>query len=408
MQVVYPICCGIDCHQAVLSACLRRVSPEGQITLTHREFGTTYTELLALSDWLVAQDCPIVAMESTGVYWKPIYHVLSALVEVIVGNPQEMRGRPGKKTDKADATWISELLAHGLIRPSFIPPPLIQALRDLTRSRVGLVQTRSQTKNRVYKILEDTNIKLASVVSDLFGRSGRLMLDALIAGERDAHKMAELAKGRLRRKLPELELALQGQFTDHHGWLIRSSLDLVDLLDRQIAELEAHIGELVEPMRPQIEQLISIPGVQERAAREVIAEIGTDMSRFGSASRLASWAGVSPGNNESAGKRRRGKTKQGNRYLRRVLVQCAWAARKTSTFVGRTFRRLEARIGGKKAAMAVAHKILVIIYHLFSDGTFYEESRYDRFQPQKEERERKRAIKALERLGYHVTVERVA
>jgi len=291
-----------------------------------------------------------------------------------VGNPQEMKQRPGKKTDKADARWIAELLAHGLIRPSCIPPPPMRALRDLTRSHVGLVQSRSQAKNRVYKMLEDTNIKLASVVSDLCGRSGRLMLEALIAGERDARKMATWAKGRLKRKLPELEAALQGQCTEHHGWLIQSALELIDLLERHIAQLDERIGELVQPLQAQIEQLISIPGVQERAARDVMGDIGTDMSRCGSAARFASWAGVAPGNNESAGKRRRGQTRPGNRSIRRVLVQCAWAARKTPTFLGRTFRRLEARIGGKKAAMAVADTIFVSIYHLRSDGTLYEES----------------------------------
>jgi transposase len=408
MQVVHPICCGIDVHQACVTACLRQVQEDGQVTTEVREFATTYDALLALSDWLTAQHCPIVAMESTGVYWQPLYHVLVGTVEVLVGNPQEMRRRPGHKTDPADARWIAELLAHGLIRPSFIPPPPIRALRDLTRTRVALVQTRSQTKNRVYKILEDTNIKLASVVTDLFGASGRRMLAALIAGERDPHRLAALALGRLRRKLPALTLALAGQFTTHHAKMIEASLELIDLLERQIADLDQQVRELVVPLQPQLTQLDSIPGVDATAARAILAEIGTDMSRFGSASRLASWAGVCPGNDESAGKRRRGKTRKGNRYLRRVLVQCAWAARKTPTFLGRTFRRFEGRLGGKKAAMAIAHKILVIVYHLLAEGTMYDEERYDRLQPRQEEHQRKRAVKALERLGYQVTLERVA
>ena len=376
MQVVYPVCCGIDVHQAQLTACLRRVSPEGQITTEQRDCGTTYHELLALSDWLAENHCPVVALESTGVYWRPVYHVLVGTVEVLVGNAREMRPRPGKKTDKADARWIAELLAHGLIRPSFVPPPAISALRDLTRTRVALVQTRTQAKNRVHKVSEDTNVKLSSVVTDLFGKSGRRMLAALIAGERDAHKLAMLALGRLRQKLPQLELALAGQFTAHHGRLIQSALELIDLLDRQIAELDQHIGELVVPLQPQIAQLDSIPGVDVIAARDIIAEIGTDMQRFGSATRLSAWASVSPGNNESAGKRRHGRTRKGNRYLRRVLVQCAWAARKTPTFLGRTFRRLEGRLGKKKAAVAIAHKILVLVYHLLAEGTEYDEQRY--------------------------------
>jgi transposase len=391
-----------------LTACLRRVHEDGQVTKDVREFDTTYTALLALSEWLHEVHCPVVAMESTGVYWRPVYHVLVGTVDVLVGNPQEMRRRPGHKTDKADARWIAELLAHGLIRPSFIPPPAIQALRDLTRTRVGLVQTRTQAKNRVTKVLEDTNIKLASVVSDLFGTSGRRMLAALIAGERDPRVLAHLALRRLRRKLPELEVALTGQFTEHHAGIIQLSLELIDLLDRQIATLDEQIGALVAPLAPQIEQLTSIPGLQATAARVILAEIGTDMSRFGADARLASWAGMCPGNNESAGKRRHGRTRKGNRYLRRVLVQCAWATRKTPTYLGRTFRRLEPRLGGKKAAVAVAHKILVIVYHLLQEGTFYEEERYDRLQPRQEERQRKRAIKVLEQLGYQVTLEKVA
>jgi transposase len=408
MQVVHPICCGIDVHQARLTACLRRVDTDGQVTQEVREFVTTYDALLTLSTWLSEQHCPVVAVESTGVYWRPVYHVLVGTVEVLVGNAQEMRRRPGHKTDKADARWIAELLAHGLIRPSFIPPPPIQALRDLTRTRVALIQARTQAKNRVVKVLEDTNIKLTSVVSDLFGRSGRRMLAALVAGERDPKALAALALGVLRRKQPQLELALSGQFTAHHAWLIQGALELIDLLDRQLTDLDQRIGELMAPLAPQAEQLTSIPGVEATAARAILAEIGTAMRHFGSAARLASWAGVCPGNDESAGKRRSGRTRKGNRYLRRVLVQCAWAARKTPTFLGHTFRRLEGRLGGKKAAMAVAHKILVIVYHLLLEGTCYEEARYDRLQARQEERQQKRAVKALERLGYRVTLERLA
>jgi transposase len=350
----------------------------------------------------------VVALESTGVYWKPVYHVLSETLDVHLANSRDVRQRPGKKTDKKDATWIAELLAHGLIKPSFVPPPTIRALRDLSRTRVSLVQTRTQAKNRVYKILEDTNIKLAAVVSDVFGKSARRMLKALVAGERDPQKLSAMALGTLRRKIPQLEVALEGQFTEHHAKLIGGALGLVDVLGRQIAEIDQALHELLTPMARQLEQLESIPGVSDITARDILAEIGLDMSRFGSASRLASWAGLAPGNDESAGKRRKSRTGKGNKYLRRVLVQCAWATRKTSTFLGRTFRRLEARLGSKKAAMAVAHKILVIIYHLLLEGTLYEEERYDRLLPRQEDRERKRALKALERLGYAVTLEKVA
>jgi transposase len=313
MPVVHPICCGIDVHQAQLTACVRRVDVDGQVTQEVRAFATTYDALLTLSTWLTEQQCPIVAMESTGVYWRPVYHVLTGTVEVLVGNAQEMRRRPGHKTDKADARWIAELWAHGLMRPSVLPPPPISALRDLTRTRVALIQSRAQANNRVINVLEDTHIKLASVVSDLFGRSGRRMLAALLAGERDPQKLAALALGVLRRKQSQLELALTGQFTDHHAWLIQGALERIDLLDRQITDLDQHIGELMAPLAPQLEQLTSIPGVEATAARAILAEIGTDMRRFGSAARLASWAGVCPGNDESAGKRRSGRTRQGNR-----------------------------------------------------------------------------------------------
>jgi transposase len=405
---MYPVCCGIDVHAAQLTACLRRVSEDGQSTTEVVEYATTYRELLAFGTWFQKQPCPVVALESTGVDWKPVYHVLSDTVEVHLANSRDVRQRPGKKTDKNDATWLAELLAHGLITPSFVPPPKLRALRDLTRTRVSLVQTRTQAKNRVYTILEDTNIKLARVVSDVFGKSARRMLEALIGGERAPKKLSVMALGSLRGKRAQLEVALEGQCTEHHAKLIQGALALVDVLGRQIAEIDQQIDELLSEMAPQLKQLVSIPGINAMTARAIIAAIGVDMGRFGSASRLASWAGVSPGNDESAGKRRKGRTRKGNRSLRRVLVQCAWATRKTASFLGRTFRRLEGRLGSKKAAMAVAHKIVVISYHLLAEGTLYEEERYDRLLPRQEERERTRAIKALERLGYEVTLAKVA
>ena len=270
------------------------------------------------------------------------------------------------------------------------------------------MQTRTHAKNRVDKVLEDTNIKLARVVSDVCGKSARRMLEALMGGERDPQKLSVMALGSLRGKRPQLAVALEGQCTEHHAKRITGALELVDVLGRQSAELDGQLRELLGEMAPQLEQLGSIPGISEITARDILAEIGLDMRRFGSASRLASWAGLSPGNNERAGKRRKGRTRQGNRYRRRVLVQCAWATRKTSTFLGRTFRRLEVRLGSKKAAMAVAHKIVVIISHLLLEGALYEEERYDRLFPRQEERDRKRAIKALERLGSVVTLDKVA
>jgi transposase len=402
METVYSVCCGLDVHQASVSACLRRVATDGTIGTESQQFATTVQGLTQLSQWLTEAGCPIVAMESTGVYWKPVFHILSATVEVWVVNARDIKQRRGKKTDRADAQWIAELLAYGLIEPSFIPPPQIVALRDLIRMRTALVETRTQVKNRVLAVLEDTNVKLASVVSDPFGVSGREIMDALVRGHRDPEVLSQLARGVLRRKIRELSIALEGAFTDHHALLVRLNLELIDQTNAQICQLDERIEQLTEPLQKEIQQAKSIPGVHHTAARIIISEIGTDMSRFGSGPRLCSWARMCPGNNESAGKRKSGKTRKGNRYLRRVLTECAWAAGKTDSFLGRTFRRLQARIGGKKAAVAVGHKILLIVYHLFNEGTVYDDGRYNRLNRKQENRQLKRALSALKQLGYQV------
>jgi transposase len=404
METIHPVCCGLDVHEASVTACLRRVNADGTINVEIREFGTTVKELTALGEWLVEEGCPLAAMESTGVYWKPVWHILSPLIDVWLLNARDVKQRRGKKLDPADAKWISELVAHDLVQPSFVPPPEIGALRDLMRMRTSLVQMRTQVKNRVLGVLEDTNVKLASVVSDPFGVSGRRMMDALVAGERDCKVLSEMALGVLRRKIPQLEEALEGSFTEHHALLIRLGLESLDHFNRQIAELDSQIACLVAPMEKEVEQLTSIPGVKETAARTILSEIGTDMTRFGSAGRLASWASLCPGNNESAGKRRSGKTRKGNRHLRRVLVECAWATRKTDTFLGRTFTRLQACIGGKRAAVAVGHKILVIIFHLLNEGQFYDDGRYHHLKEREKKRQETRALTTLERLGYQVVL----
>jgi transposase len=405
MDVINPVCCGIDVHKKVVVVCLRKVVDDRLVEKTTRSCGTTRGELLELQAWLVEQQCPIVVVESTGVYWKPLYHVLRSTCEVVVANPFEVRQRPGKKRDQADAEWLAELLAHGLVTPSFLPPPEIAALRDLTRLRVGLVQTRTQAKNRVAKMLEDTNLKFQCVVTDLFGVTGRAILDALVAGERSPERLSQLARGRLRSKVPLLALALEGQFTEHHALQIKLGLKLLDTLNAQIETIDDELERLLVPLAIEVELLDSIPGVDQLAARDILAEIGVDMSRFGTDKRLSSWAKMSPGNNESAGKRRSGRTGRGNRYLRRLLVQCAWAALKTDTHLGRLFRRLRARIGGKKAAMAVGHRILVIVYHVLLNGEPYDESRYDHLQRREEARRKSNALKALEHLGYRVVLE---
>jgi transposase len=403
MPVVHPICCGIDVHQAQLTACLRRVDTDGQVTTDVGEFATTYDALLTLRTWLREPQCPVVALESPGGSWRPVYHVLVGPVAGLVGHAQEMRRCPGPKTDKADARGIAARLAPGLMRPSLIPPPPLRARRDLTRTRVALIQARTPAKNRVVNVRADTHITRTRVVSERFGRRGRRMLAALVAGERAPKRLAALARGVLRRKPPPLELARTGPCTDHHAWLIQGALARIDRLDRPLADLDQHSGELMAPLAPQLEPLTSLPGVDATAARAILAEMGTAMRHFGSAARLAAWAGVCPGHDERAGQRRSGRTRQGKRDLRRGLVQCAWAARTTPTFLGHPCRRREGRLGGQKAAMAVAHKSLVLGYHLLLEGTCDEEARYDRLQLQQEERQQKRAVKAVERLGYRVT-----
>jgi len=404
METIHPICCGLDVHQASVSACLRRVNADGTVRVEPREFSTTVKGLTALTDWLLEEGCPIAAMESTGVYWKPVWHILSPLPDVWVLNARDVKQRCGKKRDRADAKWIAELVTHALVQPSFVPPPRIGALRDLVRMRTALVQMRTQVKNSVLAILEDTNIELASVASDPFGVSGRKILDALVKGERDSQVLSELAMGVLRRKIPQLEEALKGSFTEHHAFLIRLGLESLDQSNRQIRELDSQIGSLMEPMREEVSRLTSIPGISETAARVILSVIGTGMTRFESSARLASWTGLCPGNNESAGKRLSGKTCKGNRYLRRITVECAWAARNTDTFLGRTFCRLQARIGGKKAAVAVAHKILVIGFHLLNEGGLYDDGRYDLHKQRERVRQTDRVLKTLERLGYRVQV----
>ena len=408
METIHPICCGLDVHEASLTACLRRVNSDGTVNVKIREFGTMVKDLTTLADWLVQACCPIAAMESTGIYWKPVWNILSPLLDVWILNARDVKQRRGKKLDRADAKWIAELVAHDLVQPSFVPPPCIGALRDLVRMRTVLVQTRTQVKNRVLAVLEDTNVKLASVLSDPFGVSGRKMMEALLNGERDCKVLSELAMGVLRRKIPQLELALEGSFTEHHAFMIRLGLESLDQCNRQISELDAHIARLMDPLQEKVSQLMSIPGVGETAARVILSEIGTDMTRFGSAQRLASWAGLCPGNNESAGKRKSGKTRKGNRYLRRVLSECAWATRHTETFLGRTFRRLHVRIGGKKAAVAVAHKILVIIFHLLNEAQLYQDERYDAIKEKDRIRQKTRALTTLHRLGYQVTLNPVS
>lgn len=408
MELVHARCCGLDVHNATLVACFRQGPGEG--TKEVKRFGSTTRELRDLLQWLVERDCPIVAMESTGVYWRPVYNVLSSSLEVVVGNARAMK-RPvdGQKGDDRDSRWISDLLAFGLIKPSFIPGRTLMSLRETTRVRIRLVEKRSQTKNRIQGVLQTANIKLSTVASDVFGKSGRKMIEALVAGERDPAKLAQMALSKLRGKIPQLELALEGSFTEHHAKLIEILLRQHDETQQHIAELDQHISAIIEElhMQPQVDLLCTIPGVDRLSAHQILSEIGTDMSRWGSDKRLAEWATVCPGNNESAGKRRSGRTRKGNRYLKRTLVECANATERSRTALGASLRRFRARLGAKKAAVAVAHRIIVIIFHMLSEGSVYDDRRLAS-DGKEDERRRKRAVRDLERLGYKVTIEKAA
>ena len=374
MDLLLDCCAGLDVHKKTVMACVRRTGPDGVVTSQVRTFGTMTAELLALSDWLEAQGVRHVAMESTGVYWKPIFNMLEGCFEIILVNAQRLKKVPGRKTDVKDAEWIAQLLQYGLLSPSFIPPPEIREMRDLTRQRTQLIRDRAAVVNRIQKVLEDANIKLASVASDVLGVSGRAMIRAIIDGQDDPEELAELAKRRLRGKLPELKQALHGRITEHHRFLLRALLDQIEALEGLIARFDAQIDQAMVPFAVAAERLQGIPGVGEQAAEVIVAEVGTDMAKFPSAGHLASWAGLCPGNDQSAGKPRSGKTTKGSQWLRTTLVQVAWAASHTKeTIFSACYHRWAKRLGRKKALVALAHKILVVVYHLLKDRTEYRE-----------------------------------
>jgi transposase len=374
LDLIYPRCAGLDVHKKTVVACARCVGPGGAVEHQVRTYRTVTADLIALADWLDALGVTHVAMESTGVYWKPVYHLLEGRFEVLLVNARHIKQVPGRKTDVKDAEWIAQLLQFGLLRASFIPPPPVRDLRDLTRHRAGLVRERAAAANRVHKVLEDANIKLASVATDVLGASGRSILAALVGGDDDPAALAERARGRLRGKIPELRLALRGLVSDHHRFLLRGLLRQIDWLEGLIAEYAARIEAVMAPFATAAARLETIPGVGRGAAEVIVAELGGDVAAFPTAGHLASWAGLCPGNNESAGKRRSGKTTKGSQWLRTVLVQVAWAASHTKgTIFGATYRRWVKRLGKKKALVALGHKILVVIYRLLKDGVDYHE-----------------------------------
>ena len=405
MHVVYSSCCGLDVHKRSITACLLLSGSGGKGHHEIRRFGTMTRDLLELADWLQCHHVTHVAMESTGVYWKPVWNILEGQFEVVLLNAQHIKAVPGRKTDIKDCQWIAELLQHGLLRGSFVPPTPIRQLRDLTRMRTSLRQDHTAIANRMQKILEDANIKLAAVASDWLGVSGRAILSQLLAGEEDAEKLAELSRGRLRSKLPAMQLALEGRMTEHHRWMLRVLHEQLLFLEVQIAKLEAKIQDQLSDYQEAIALCTTIPGIEEVAAANLIAEIGVNMAQFPSAQHLASWAGICPGNHESAGKRLSGKPRKGSAWLRRSLCQAAWAASHTKdTYLAARFRRLAARKGKKRAIVAVAHTIVVSMYHMLKNKQPYRELGADFLDRRNAENVKRYLLKRLERLGLHVTV----
>jgi len=409
MDLVVERCGGLDVHKDTVVACVRVPGAGRRREQTIVTFGTTTIQLLALRDWLVANGVTLVGMESTGVYWKPVYFVLEEAVECWLLNAQHLRNVPGRKTDVADAAWICQLIEHGLVRPSFVPPRPIRELRNLCRYRRSQIEERTREAQRLDKVLQDAGIKLSSVATRILGLSGRAMLNALVAGTRDPEVLAELAKGTLRKKIPQLRDALEGRFGAHHGLLVGQILAKLDFLDEVIANLSVEIDRMIAAYEPQVALLVTIPGIDRRTAQELIAEIGVDMSRFPTAGHLASWAGMCPGHHESAGKRRSGHSRPGSKWLHRSLREAAKAAGRTkNTYLGAQYARLRGRRGPAKATTAVGHSILVAAYHMLRDGVTYNELGPDWFDRLSPDQHARRLARQIEALGFTVTISTAA
>ncbi len=403
MEVLHARCAGLDVHKDSVVAAVRCVSPPPHHEV--RSFATTTQGLLALGDWLASHRCTHVAMEATGVYWKPVWHLLEGRFELVLANAQHIRNVPGRKTDVNDAAWIADLLAHGLIRSSFVPPAAIQELRDLTRTRKQLVREISQHSLRIQKVLEDANLKLGSVLSDVLGQSGRAMLAAIIAGQEDPERLADLALGTARRKKSALIEALRGRVTPHHRALLQLHLGLVDALDAALAEIDQRVGKALEPIRASAQRLTTMPGVSDLVANVIVAEIGFDMSRFLTSGHLISWAGLCPRNDESAGKRRSTRLRKSGPWLKTTLVTAAWAAiRVKDTYLHAQFLRLKARRGAKKAILAVAASMLTAAYFMLRDGVEYKDLGPDHFDRRDRTKVIRRLVRRLHDLGCDVFV----
>jgi transposase len=404
MEVVYPRCSGLDVHKRFVVVCLSLIQ-KGERHKEIRQFSTMTSDIEALKEWLKAAGCSHIAMESTGVYWKPIFHVLEGEFEIFLVNAQHMKAVPGRKTDVKDAEWIADLLQHGLLKASFIPSSEQQAIRDLTRTRTRLIQERNRLINRIHKVLEDANIKLASVVSDIMGMTGHAILSALVAGQEDPERLAHLAQGKLIKKQDQLKAALQGKLTSHHRVLLVELLQLIATLDRSIARLDREIAERLHQHEALIDRIDEVTGLSRRSIEVLLGELGWDMSRFPDAAHAASWVGICPGNHETGGKQLSGRIRQGNRWAKTVLIQAAHAAAQTQTYLGEQYRRIRARRGPKRAAVAVGHSILVIFYHMVKTGESYHEKGPDYFITADKQKIQQRLVRQLERLGNTVILQ---
>jgi len=402
MEVVHERCCGLDVHKKTVVACLVTPGRGGQPTREVRTFSTMTRELLALSDWLRDAGCTHVAMESTGPYWKSVYNLLEGSFTLLVVNAQHIKAVPGRKTDVKDAEWIADLLRHGLLRPSFIPSRPQRELRELTRYRTSLLQEKAAEVNRLQKVLEGANIKLASVATNVVGLSGRTMLAAMLAGEYEVEAVAGLARGKLRNKIGALKEALEGQLQSHQRFMLAAQLKHIDSLESLIEEVSGEVERRLATLQVELQRLSTIPGVSTRISQAMLSEMGANMHRFASAGHLASWVALCPGHDESAGKSRSGRTRRGSPWLRSSLVQAAKAAGRTQTYLGAQYRRIAARRGANRAAIAVAHSIIVIAYYMLKRGEDYRDLGRNYFDDRQHDQVKKRLTRRLEALGYSV------
>jgi transposase len=408
VKVLYERCAGLDVHKVTVVACVRLMLGR-QVTYETRTFETTTRGLLALSDWLTEQGCTHAVMESTGVFWKPVWHLLESNVELLLANAGHVKNVPGRKTDVNDAQWLADLLAHGLVQASFVPPTPIQELRDLTRTRKQLVRERVQHEQRLEKVLEDANVKLSSVISELLGMSGKAILRALAKGETDPAKLVELASFRLAATREELEESLRGRVTAHHSFLIGQHLKMVDDLDKMLEAFDARLETALKPFQAVRERLMAIPGISKISAAAIIAEVGVDMTKFPDHEHFISWAGLCPKNDVSAGKFRSTRLRKGAPWLKTTLLSCAWAAARTKgTYLNAQFHRLKPRRGAKKAACAVAASIMTAVYHMIRDGLEYKDLGPEHFVRHDKARIVNRLTRRIRELGYEVEIRQAA